>query len=176
MRHQPHTTIDYLSLTVPDTEDHYPERLGKAFINNVPYLATLFLKLIMPFVDPSKLAGACSVSRVPSLVYLVGTREKVHFNPFVVTELLYKPTEITASWGGDIKFIYEHEKYWPALLSLCQKRQAAETIRWQELGGVVGISEWDIKSTLKTENSAEVQADGLTEATHHVENAENVDR
>jgi len=134
-------------------QDHYPERLGKAFINNVPYFVNLFFKLIMPFVDPR-------------------TREKVHFNPSVVTELLYKPTEITASWGGDIKFIYEHEKYWPALLSLCQKRQAAETIRWQELGGVVGISEWDIKSTLKAENSAEVQADGLTEPTHHVESVE----
>jgi len=164
--------VDCLSLTVPDTEDHYPERLGKAFINNVPYLVNLFLKLIMPFVDPSKLVGACSVSHVRSLVYVVGTREKVHFNPSVVAEHLYMPTEITTSWGGDIKFIYEHEIYWPALLSLCQKRQAAETIRWQELGEVVGINEWDIKSTLRSENSAEVQVDGLTEATHHVEHAD----
>lgn len=36
-------------------EDHYPERLGKAFVINVPYFVTLFLKLIMPFVDPSKI-------------------------------------------------------------------------------------------------------------------------
>jgi hypothetical protein len=78
----------------------------------------------------------------------------------VIDEKLYMPTEITTKWGGDIDFIYQHDRYWPALLSLCKKRQEAEAARWQELGGIVGISEWDIKSALKAEQAVEDHTDG----------------
>ena len=33
-------------------QTHYPERLGKALLTNIPWLAWTFLKLIHPFIDP----------------------------------------------------------------------------------------------------------------------------
>lgn len=80
---------------------------------------------------------------------MLETRDKVRFNPSVIDENLYTRPEITTKWGGDIEFVYEHDKYWPALLSLTEKRRSAEQAQWHELGGTVGISEWDIKSVLR---------------------------
>lgn len=74
----------------------------------------------------------------------------MRFNPLVIDEGLYSSSLITTKWGGDVDFSYEHDKYWPELLSLCEKRRTAEQAQWQELGGTVGTSEWDIKSTLRT--------------------------
>ena len=33
-------------------QTHYPERLGKALLTNIPWLAWTFLKMIHPFIDP----------------------------------------------------------------------------------------------------------------------------
>ncbi|KAF7336683.1 CRAL-TRIO domain-containing protein C23B6.04c [Mycena venus] len=108
-------------------QDHYPERLGLALILNVPWLLNTFFKLITPFVDPV-------------------TRNKMKFNPQVIQDGIFAPEMVmTQWWGGACNFEYEHDKYWPALIALCDERTKAWTAAWQKLGGKVGIKELDYK-------------------------------
>ena len=51
-------------------QSHYPERLGRALIINVPFWLNAFYKMINPFIDPI-------------------TREKMRFNPKVTQEGLF---------------------------------------------------------------------------------------
>jgi hypothetical protein len=75
------------------------------------------------------------------------TREKVKFNPNVLDDGLVDADMLmsTSSWGGNVDFEYEHEKYWPALMELCKSRREEQMARWKALGAKVGIDEWSIK-------------------------------
>lgn len=108
-------------------QSHYPERLGVSLIINIPTLVNFFFKLILPFVDPI-------------------TRNKLKFNPSVFDdELLTKDMAFTQHWGGECDFVWDHEKYWPALVEMCESRRKEQMERWRTLGGKVGIKEWDVK-------------------------------
>ncbi|KII85022.1 hypothetical protein PLICRDRAFT_31859 [Plicaturopsis crispa FD-325 SS-3] len=115
-------------------QDHYPERLGRALIINVPFLVNAFLKLIMPFVDPI-------------------TRMKIKFNPDVVKDGFFAADNVMESWGGTCNFQYEHEQYWPALVAMCAERKKANMERWRALGGTVGLKEWDYKQESESKTS-----------------------
>ncbi|KAF8656203.1 hypothetical protein AX16_002639 [Volvariella volvacea WC 439] len=108
-------------------QDHYPERLGLALILNVPFVLNAFYKLISPFIDPI-------------------TRQKMRFNPNVVKDGVFSPDQVMSLWwGGNQNFEYDHAKYWPALVQLTESRTKAWFEKWKELGGTVGIKEWDYK-------------------------------
>lgn len=108
-------------------QDHYPERLGAALILNVPFLLNAFYKLINPFIDPV-------------------SREKMKFNPEVINDNLFTSDMVMSEWwGGDRDFEYVHDKYWPALVSMCEFKRKTWMERWRALGGKVGIKEWDYK-------------------------------
>jgi hypothetical protein len=108
-------------------QNHYPERLGRAIVINVPFLINAFFKLIMPFVDPV-------------------TREKIKFNPDVIGDGLFtKENLMTQWWGGIREFEWNHEQYWPALVKMCAERRAEQMERWRKLGAKIGVDEWDIK-------------------------------
>ncbi|CAE6417774.1 unnamed protein product [Rhizoctonia solani] len=107
-------------------QNHYPERLGRALIINVPTIINLFFKAVMPFVDPI-------------------TRAKVKFNPEIIKEGIFDKSQAVKEWGGEMDFVYEHEKSWKPLVELCNNLRAEHTDRWKKLGGTVGLSEWDIK-------------------------------
>ncbi|PQK14533.1 hypothetical protein BB8028_0005g00640 [Beauveria bassiana] len=102
-------------------QNHYPERLGKALIINVPWIVWGFFKIITPFIDPV-------------------TREKLKFNEDMKQ---YVPAEQLWSddWAGQMDFEYDHATYWPALNELCQQRRAARVARWVAAGQVIGESE-----------------------------------
>ena len=130
-------------------QSHYPERLGLALILNVPWLLNAFYKLITPFIDPV-------------------TRAKMRFNPEVGTvtvdyvshlyicikqpikDGIFAADQLMTEWGGDRNFKYEHDKYWPALVEMCDSRRQAQMNKWRELGGTVGLKEWDIKGGTST--------------------------
>lgn len=123
-------------------QTHYPERLGKALVINVPTFVWLFFKLIMPFIDPN-------------------TREKLKFNEdlreYVPPEQLYE------FFGGDCVFEYEHETFWPAYLALAKEKRDMHFAKWKALGGGIGQSEWEIKSEEEakaSESSGNEQANG----------------
>ncbi|KAL0563608.1 Phosphatidylinositol transfer protein (PITP) [Marasmius crinis-equi] len=108
-------------------QDHYPERLGKALIINVPFLITMFFKLLTPFMDPN-------------------TVQKLKFNPDVIKDGLFTPDMLVKDWGGNQDFEYKHEEYWPKLVELCVQRKKRWMENWRKLGGTVGISEVQYKS------------------------------
>ena len=102
-------------------QHHYPERLGKALIINMPWIVTGFFKLITPFIDPH-------------------TREKLKFNEDMAQ---YVPAE--QMWAefssGKLEFEYDHSVYWPALTKLCAERREARQQRWVAGGQQLGESE-----------------------------------
>ncbi|KIK62976.1 hypothetical protein GYMLUDRAFT_41278 [Collybiopsis luxurians FD-317 M1] len=114
-------------------QTHYPERLGKALVINVPYLVNLFFKMITPFIDPV-------------------TVQKLKFNPNVVKDNIFAEDQVMKDfWGGNQEFEYQHEKYWPALIQLCQARKEKWLENWRKLGGTVGIQESAYKRDLQEE-------------------------
>ncbi|EPS32404.1 hypothetical protein PDE_07364 [Penicillium oxalicum 114-2] len=103
--------------TLDILQNHYPERLGRALVINVPFLIWGFFKLITPFIDPN-------------------TREKLKFNEdlreHVPASQLMKPV------GGELEFKYDHSIYWPALNELAQQRRDAYRERWIQGGKQIG--------------------------------------
>lgn len=95
-------------------------------IKNVPFLLNAFYKLINPLIDPV-------------------TREKMKFNPNVTKDALFTPEMVIKDWGGEREIVYEHEKYWPALVKLTSEIRQDQMERWRTLGGAIGIKEWDYK-------------------------------
>jgi hypothetical protein len=109
-------------------QQHYPERLGRFVVSNVPWLLAAFVKIVMAFLDPV-------------------TRGKIVLNPNVVGDGLIDANQLMTSdgWGGKINFVYEQDKYWPALLDMARIRREENMARWRALGGKVGLDEWSIK-------------------------------
>jgi hypothetical protein len=102
-------------------QNHYPERLGKALIINVPWIVSGFFKIITPFIDPV-------------------TREKLKFNEDMKTYV--DPAQLwREDWGGDMDFEYVHESYWPAFTDMCRRRREERAARWEAAGAQVGESE-----------------------------------
>ncbi|QUC22422.1 uncharacterized protein UV8b_06663 [Ustilaginoidea virens] len=102
-------------------QSHYPERLGKALIINVPWIVWGFFKIIKPFMHPV-------------------TREKLKFNEdmrhFVPAEQLW-----SSDWDGDMDFEYDHSVYWPAFSAMCRQRREQRMARWRAAGSQIGESE-----------------------------------
>lgn len=108
-------------------QSHYPERLGRALIINVPWMLNAFYKLITPLIDPV-------------------TRDKMRFNPKVVDDGLFTADNVWKEFGGNVEFKYDHKTYWPNFIETARTRREAQQKRWRELGGTVGIREWEIKN------------------------------
>ncbi|OAA45366.1 CRAL/TRIO domain protein [Cordyceps fumosorosea ARSEF 2679] len=143
-------------------QHHYPERLGKALIINVPWIVWGFFKIITPFLDPV-------------------TSEKLKFNEnmkqYVPAEQLW-----SEDWSGQMDFEYDHDTYWPAINTLCQQRREAKMARWVAAGRLIGESEdylsggvdtsvsgFTYKEDTQEELSKEMAATSLDEKTPVVE-------
>lgn len=109
-------------------QSHYPERLGRALIINVPWFIWTFFKLITPFIDPL-------------------TREKLKFNDNL--RLHAPPEQLPTTHGGDIAFEYDHAEYWPALCSLAEERRKEMEERWIRGGKRVGEYEAYLRGGLE---------------------------
>lgn len=105
-------------------QTHYPERLGKALLTNIPWLGWTFLKIIHPFIDPL-------------------TREKLVFDkPFPD----YVPVEqLDKDFGGHINFEYVHEVYWPEMVKIADSKRKKYFQKFEEMGSKVGLSEKDLR-------------------------------
>ncbi|PSK35196.1 hypothetical protein C7M61_004861 [Candidozyma pseudohaemuli] len=105
-------------------QTHYPERLGKALLTNIPWLGWTFLKIIHPFIDPL-------------------TREKLVFDqpfPDYVPKL-----QLDKDFGGKVNFEYEQEKYWPQMISIAEEKKRKYVKRFETFGSKVGLSEYDLR-------------------------------
>jgi len=127
------TTDDTFVQVLNILQDHYPERLGRAFVINVPFLLNAFYKMINPFIDPV-------------------TRAKLKFNPNCVKEGHFESNMLVKeNWGGGRTVEYVHEKFWPALLKMTGERREKHKERWRNLGGKIGVKEWDYKVEIPVE-------------------------
>ncbi|KIV87601.1 hypothetical protein PV11_03135 [Exophiala sideris] len=105
-------------------QNHYPERLGRALVTNLPFYIRGFFSLITPFIDPL-------------------TREKIKFNEDMG---LHVPREqLLKESGGYVEFEYDHEVYWPALNDLCELKRAERQARWEKGGKRIGEYETFLK-------------------------------
>ncbi|KAI1139051.1 CRAL/TRIO domain-containing protein [Hypoxylon sp. FL0543] len=102
-------------------QTHYPERLGRAMIINIPWVVSGFFKLITPFIDPL-------------------TREKLKFNEDM-TQFVPKEQLWSEFPGGELLFEYDHDVYWPALQKLCAEKRAEQVRRWEAGGKQIGEKE-----------------------------------
>ncbi|KAI9830469.1 MAG: hypothetical protein M1826_004706 [Phylliscum demangeonii] len=105
-------------------QGHYPERLGRSLIINVPWAVWGFFKLISPFIDPL-------------------TREKMKFNEDLRRHV--PPEQLWTMMGGELHFQYDHATYWPALNKLAAERKAIYRERWIRAGKKIGESEEYLK-------------------------------
>ncbi|EPE34672.1 CRAL/TRIO [Glarea lozoyensis ATCC 20868] len=105
-------------------QTHYPERLGRALIINVPWVVWGFFKLITPFIDPL-------------------TKEKLKFNDDM--RQFVPPQQLWKEFQGDLDFEYDHSTYWPALNKLCEEKFAQRKELWIKGGKNYGESEIYLK-------------------------------
>lgn len=55
------------------------------------------------------------------------------------------PEQLWTEFHGDLDFEYDHDVYWPALISKCAEIRAAQTERWVKGGKQFGESEAYLK-------------------------------
>ena len=106
--------------TLSILQNHYPERLGRALVQDVPWLVWGFFKAIGPFIDPL-------------------TREKLKFDEDL--RQLVPAEQLITAYKGYAKFEYEHGMYWKALNGLAEERRREVVERWERAGGIIGESE-----------------------------------
>ncbi|KAB8257913.1 CRAL-TRIO domain-containing protein [Aspergillus pseudonomiae] len=106
-------------------QNHYPERMGRALVINMPFMIMGFFKLITPFIDPL-------------------TRQKLKFNEDLCQHV--PAAHLMKSMGGDVEFRYDHAAYWPTLNQLADHRRAAYRERWVQGGKRIGEYENYLKT------------------------------
>ncbi|KAL4957682.1 CRAL-TRIO domain-containing protein [Aspergillus filifer] len=111
--------------TVHFLQNHYPERLGRALVINMPFIIMGFFKIVTPFLDPV-------------------TREKLKFNENLNNHV--PPTHLMKSVGGEVEFKYDHSAYWPSLNKLAEIKRNEYRERWIQGGKRVGEYEHFLKT------------------------------
>ena len=137
--------------TLSILQNHYPERLGRALVQDVPWLIWGFFKAISPFIDPL-------------------TREKLKFDEDL--RQLVPPEQLIKAYNGDVEFEYVHEKYWRALNNLAGQRRKERLERWERAGSVIGENESYLKGVGESVSATEGAEKGLEKAIAH-SNVEN---
>ncbi|KAL6926604.1 hypothetical protein ACO0SA_004628 [Hanseniaspora valbyensis] len=85
-------------------QTHYPERLGKAYLFNIHWLAKAAFAVMSPFMDQK-------------------TRAKFNVDVSNITKHIPKEL-LDKDYGGSLLFKYEHEAYWPALEKITLEKRS----------------------------------------------------
>ncbi|PWW79523.1 CRAL/TRIO domain-containing protein [Tuber magnatum] len=118
-------------------QGHYPERLGRSLVTNLPWFVHGFFKIINPFIDPL-------------------TRAKLKFNEDMT---LHVPaSQLDKKFGGECDFEYDHSIWWPEFIRITKERRALYTARWKELGSKIGASEFELKVVNTQDPIADISA------------------
>ncbi|KAL5343141.1 CRAL-TRIO domain-containing protein [Aspergillus crustosus] len=135
-------TIGQARDTVHFLQNHYPERLGRALVINMPFLIMGFFKIVTPFLDPV-------------------TREKLKFNEDLNNHI--PSSQLMKSVGGEVEFKYDHSSYWPALNKLAEIKQKEHKERWIQGGKRIGEYEHYLKTgTSPSLSQRESETNGTT--------------
>lgn len=119
------TSISNAKLMLYILQNHYVERLGIALCINVPWIFKAFWNAIYPFVDPV-------------------TKGKCKFDEAIKDEV--PGAQLATDFGGLLDFPYDHDKYWPQLIELTDKRREEQLERFRTFcNSEIGASEWVIR-------------------------------
>jgi len=122
----PAITHTFPTQVVDTLQTYYPERLGRCLVNDGPFWLTILMKLVDPFLDPV-------------------TRSKIAVNRQVLAEGDFTPDQVIKEWGGDREFVWECDRYLNKLVEISGRMKEKRLAKWRELGGKVGLREWDYK-------------------------------
>ncbi|KAL2865180.1 CRAL/TRIO domain protein [Aspergillus lucknowensis] len=129
--------------TVHFLQNHYPERMGRALVINMPFIILGFFKIVTPFLDPV-------------------TREKLKFNEDLNNHI--PSSQLMKSVGGEVEFKYDHSAYWPALNKLAEIKRKEYRERWVQGGKRIGEYENYLKTgTSPSLSQRESEANGAKE-------------
>ena len=97
-------------------QNHYPERLGRAIIMNLPFILSFFYKGISPFLDPVT-RDKCVLSAPAGIVNLTVCLlpHRMYFNPDLKT--LVPEEQLDVAFGGTYHYEFEPNVYWNSLAS-----------------------------------------------------------
>ncbi|CBQ68595.1 related to PDR16-involved in lipid biosynthesis and multidrug resistance [Sporisorium reilianum SRZ2] len=119
------TSLSNAKLMLYILQNHYVERLGIALCINVPWIFKAFWNAIYPFIDPV-------------------TKGKCKFDEAIKHEV--PNAQLASDFCGLLDFTYEHDKYWPQLVELTDRRRAEQLERFRTLcNAQIGASEWVIR-------------------------------
>ncbi|SNX85757.1 related to PDR16 - involved in lipid biosynthesis and multidrug resistance [Melanopsichium pennsylvanicum] len=119
------TSISNAKLMLYILQNHYVERLGIALCINVPWIFKAFWNAIYPFIDPV-------------------TKGKCKFDEAIKDEV--PNGQLASDFGGLLDFAYDHDKYWPELVEMTNKRREEQLERFRTQCNVeIGASEWVIR-------------------------------
>ncbi|OJJ37348.1 hypothetical protein ASPWEDRAFT_50569 [Aspergillus wentii DTO 134E9] len=136
-------TLGQAKQTLNILQNHYPERLGRALVINVPFMIWGFFKLVTPLIDPL-------------------TREKMKFNEDLCQHV--PSSHLMKAMGGDVEFRYEHSIYWPAINALADQRKSEYRERWVQGGKLIGEHENYLKTGTSPSLSQSQGSDGAAKA------------
>ncbi|KAL6929201.1 hypothetical protein ACO0SA_002541 [Hanseniaspora valbyensis] len=105
-------------------QTYFPETLGYAVFINIPWVDYALLKLISPLIDPN-------------------TKQRLVFDEPFTNRI--DPHNLDYHYGGDLKFDYDHETYWPDFKTKIEKRRKDNYESWLKLGGTIGLREVEFK-------------------------------
>ena len=105
-------------------QTYYPETLGYAVFINIPWIGYALLKIMTPLIDPN-------------------TKQRLVFDEPFTNRI--DPHNLDYHYGGDLKFDYNHDTYWPDFKQKVESRRAENYQRWEQLGGRIGLREVDFK-------------------------------
>ncbi|MCJ1317759.1 hypothetical protein MMC15_003086 [Xylographa vitiligo] len=135
-------------------QNHYPERLGRACVINIPWFFWVFYKTISPFIDPT-------------------TKQKLKFNEPI--SLHVPPEQLLTTHGGKVEFLYEHETYWPTLNQLARERKQKLEERWVKGGKRIGESEVYLKGG-DEKSIGESKVDTVDEVTEKIQEMQTTEK
>ncbi|MCJ1433256.1 hypothetical protein MMC27_002615 [Xylographa pallens] len=135
-------------------QNHYPERLGRACVINIPWFFWVFYKTISPFIDPT-------------------TKQKLKFNEPISQHV--PPEQLLKTHGGEVEFLYKHDVYWPALNQLAGERKKKLEERWIKGGKRVGESEVYLKGG-DEKSIGESKVDTVDEVTEKIQEMQTTEK
>jgi len=105
----------------------------------------MFFSMVKPFIDPVTRPKMKFNPKVPIFGVFLEARADINRTK-VIEDGIFAPDMVMSEWTDQgCKFEYKHEKYWPALVSMCEERRKQQMEKWRELGGTVGLKEWDVR-------------------------------
>ena len=73
------------------------------------------------------------------------TRSKIAVNRDLIGQGDFASDQVMKEWGGEREFVWDLERYFGKLIEISERTKEKRIAKWRELGGKVGLREWDYK-------------------------------